>query len=98
MKVYRGTVTPEGTVVTVNGKVLDPRLDIRNHSPSGLSWGYGGSGPSQLALAILADLVGVEEALRHYQEFKWSVIAKFVQDADWILTEEYIRASLKVIA
>ncbi len=34
---------------------LGPRLDLANHSPDGFSWGYGGSGPAQLALAILAD-------------------------------------------
>ena len=34
---------------------LNPRLDLANHSPSGFEWGYGGSGPSQTALAILAD-------------------------------------------
>ncbi len=36
------------------------RLDLMNHSPTGLEWGYGGSGPSQLALAILADATGDE--------------------------------------
>jgi hypothetical protein len=34
---------------------LDPRTDLRNHSPDGFEFGYGGSGPAQLALAILAD-------------------------------------------
>jgi hypothetical protein len=35
---------------------LNPRNDIYDHSPTGVAWGYGGSGPAQLALAILADL------------------------------------------
>jgi hypothetical protein len=34
---------------------LDPRLDLFNHSPTGFEYGYAGSGPAQLALAILAD-------------------------------------------
>jgi len=34
---------------------LPPQLRLRNHSPTGFSWGYGGSGPAQLALAILVD-------------------------------------------
>lgn len=34
------------------------RCDVVNHSPTGLEWGYAGSGPSQLALAILCDLFG----------------------------------------
>lgn len=35
-------------------QALDPRLDIAKHSPTGFEWGYGGSGPRQLAVAILA--------------------------------------------
>jgi uncharacterized protein DUF6166 len=34
---------------------LNPRLEIINHSPTGVCWGYCGSGPAQLALAILVD-------------------------------------------
>ena len=34
---------------------LELRLDPFNHSSTGLEWGYGGSGPAHLALAILAD-------------------------------------------
>src|SRR5262245_22144387 len=30
-------------------------LELRNHSPTGFEWGYGGSGPAQLALALLVD-------------------------------------------
>ena len=71
---------------------LPPRLDIRNHSPTGLEWGYGGSGPAQLALAILADAVGDREAQRLYQDFKWAVIAKLDQDASWEISREQIQA------
>lgn len=53
-------------------------LKIRNHSPDGFEWGYGGSGPSQLALAILLDyFLNVlkiskpeEQASAYYQKFK----------------------------
>ena len=48
---------------------------IKNHSPSGFNWGYGGSGPAQLALAILLEKYNTETALRYYQTFKWEVIA-----------------------
>jgi len=36
---------------------LEWRLDLRNHSPTGLEWGYGGSGPAQPALALAADVL-----------------------------------------
>lgn len=55
--------------------VLNKRLDLRNHSPDGFNWGYGGSGPAQLALAILAHQMGDEFALEHYQDYKREVIA-----------------------
>jgi Family of unknown function (DUF6166) len=36
-------------------KLLDPRCDLRNNASTGFVWGYNGSGPAQLALAILID-------------------------------------------
>lgn len=58
--------------------------NIRNHSPTGFEWGYGGSGPAQLALAILVDLVGEEVALPLYQDFKFHFIANLPRE-EWIL-------------
>ena len=53
---YQGWRDADGTArVTVDMEPLDPRLDLANHSPTGFEWGYGGSGPAQLALALLAD-------------------------------------------
>jgi len=49
---------------------LEDSLKFRNHSPSGFSWGYMGSGPSQLALAVCLRLYGLGEAEEVYQEFK----------------------------
>jgi len=52
-------------------------LALVNHSPSGFEWGYGGSGPAQLALALLLDYTGDEAfALDHYQEFKTEVVSQ----------------------
>ena len=65
------------------------RLDLRNHSPTGFEWGYGGSGPAQLALALLADAVGDEFAQTHYQEFKREVISAF--GASWSISAQEIR-------
>ncbi|MCY4505664.1 MAG: protein phosphatase 2C domain-containing protein, partial [Acidobacteria bacterium] len=64
---------PDGEVeVAVDGKGLDwwQTLAWHNHSPSGPEWGYAGSGPAQLALAILGRLAGRDTALRHYHAFK----------------------------
>lgn len=49
---------------------------LRDHAPDGgVSWGYGGSGPSQLALALLLHFGATDdEALSWYREFKEEVI------------------------
>jgi len=67
--------------VWLNNKPLSPTLSqsVRNHSPDGFNWGYAGSGPAQLALAILLEFVSEAEALKHYQSFKWRVIAHLPQ-------------------
>ena len=77
MSYYVGRRTKMGPIVTVDGEPLEDRLDLRNHSPTGFEWGFSGSGPAQLALAILADHCdGNEEALDLYQRFKWAVVAQ----------------------
>lgn len=68
---------------------LPLRLDLRNHSPTGFSWGYHGSGPAQLALALLADATGLDDqALSHYQQFKHEVVSRW--PAEWTITAKEI--------
>lgn len=66
--------------VWLDGKRLSPKRSQRvwNHSPDGFNWGYGGSGPAQLALAIMLKLTGKSEG---YQNFKWNVIARIPSGA-----------------
>lgn len=69
------------------------RLDVRNHSPTGFEWGYSGSGPAQLALALVADCCG--KALARpaiYQRVK-QLVAGLPHDG-WVLTEEQVRAAV----
>lgn len=63
--------------VRLDGIVLDPAPSQRvaNHSPDGFSWGYAGSGPSQLALAILLRVTDRATAVRHYRAFCREVLA-----------------------
>lgn len=55
---------------------------IRDHSPDGFNWGYGGSGPAQLALAICVDALGGVRGSNPvvYQEFKRDMIAHLPDD------------------
>jgi hypothetical protein len=91
MKLYEGIRTDAGCQVTADGRLLDMRYDLRNHSPDGAEWGYGGSGPAQLALALLTDATGDDElAQRHYQRFKREVVAGFERDR-FLITQAEIR-------
>lgn len=74
-----GRTRQGGFCVYLYGKELDPTpsQNLFNHSPDGFAWGYGGSGPAQLALAILYEVTGDEQfALAHYQDYKGDIIAK----------------------
>ena len=72
-----------------------PSQAIRNHSPDGFNWGYGGSGPAQLALAILLKFTSQENARRWYHPFKWAVVARLPQERDFILTGDQVQSWLE---
>ena len=74
-------------------------LELVNHSPSGFEWGYGGSGPAQLALALLLDYTDdAAFALDHYQELKTEVVSQLAcagSEGRWRLTASEIDATLR---
>jgi hypothetical protein len=74
---------------------LPPRLDLACHSATGFEWGYQGSGPAQLALALLADAVGDEKALLWYPVFKRLVIAR-LPPARWQMGGKQIRRMVQL--
>lgn len=74
---------------------LDPRYDQVNHSPTGFAWGYGGSGPAQLAFAILADAKNTSAAMRHYQHYKREFIAK-LENGAWQIEATDVREWLEI--
>jgi hypothetical protein len=101
MKVYHGRRTEHGCAVDVEEdgecSLLNPRLDLRNHSPTGLEWGYSGSGPAQLALALAADVLGDDDrAQAVYQQMKFKLIGRLPHE-EWVLTERQIREAIETI-
>ena len=89
--VYRGRRDPTALVgkectVTVDSEPLDCRYDLLSASPSGFEWGYGGSGPATLAIAILAHAYDDEFACEYYQQFKDEVIS-VLPEHGWTLTK-----------
>jgi hypothetical protein len=96
MKTYVGGRSLAGAEVTVDGKPLDPRFDLKRLSPTGFEWTYEGNGPAQLALALLADHLGDDaRALALYERFMRAVVAEL--DNSWELTSVEIDAALKAI-
>ena len=96
MNHYLGMRDPKGeAVVKLNGQPFDPSRSqrVRNHSPSGFEWSYGGSGPAQLALAILLEEVDEDSALNLYQDFKWVVIASL--EGEWMMDSNSIQSALE---
>ena len=78
MKVYHGRRSEHGCVVEGDGKVcsLNPRLDLRNHSPTGLEWGYQRLQCKLIAARPRGDWVLTESRLRQ-------AIDAIEQDRGW---------------
>jgi hypothetical protein len=79
--------TLSDVLIAVDGK---PLKQVVRHSPTGMEWGFGGSGPADLALSILTDVLGgrVELADLYYQEFKMDFVAGWGDE--WVLYYEQI--------
>jgi hypothetical protein len=84
----------------IGQRQLPLHLEIYNHSPTGFSWGYQGSGPAQTALAICYDhilyqaggdrQIARERALAIHQGFKSKVVAAWDKDENWVITTDAI--------
>lgn len=84
---FASTQTEDGgCLVLCDGQelTLEPSQKLRNHSPTGFCWGYSGSGPAQLSLALLLR-AGVEphDALDLYQAFKAAHVARWPNGQDF---------------
>lgn len=96
-KIYRGWRVLDGSYrracVSVNGVRLDPAPSqkVWNHS-DGFEWGYSGSGPAQLSLAILlVHFEGdAERAIGLHQSFKCKAIGRLPRFGEWSFGSHYI--------
>ena len=99
-KVYAGTRREgvgSGVLISVGTSMTDIHSlrHIVRHSPTGMSWGYAGSGPADLALSILVDVFGrAELADLYYMEFKFDYVAAWLSD-EWVVTSDDIDEWLK---
>lgn len=96
MKVYEGRRTIDGLVVTVDGRKLDERYDVKRFTKYGFEWTYEGESPQQLALAILMDHLGdAPRATGLSHGFMQRIVANF--DNDWRLTGAEIDHAIKIL-
>ena len=94
---------PDGTAV------FNIPQRIAHHSPTGMEWGYGGSGPADFALNVLhliyerepgEELVEYgnhllpEFVVSSYQDFKWEVITRLQPDKNEI-SEGFVQYWIK---
>lgn len=89
---YVGTRTKDGVIVEVDDNgCRRPLRHVVVHSPTGFEWGYGGSGPSDLALSILADHLAVPHvAPSLYQSFKFDVIGNLEQNSNFVMPAKLV--------
>ncbi|HEY4690222.1 MAG TPA: DUF6166 domain-containing protein [Anaerolineae bacterium] len=74
---------------------------VCHHSPTGFEWGYGGSGPADLALSILSAVIDEPKTVKIHrgfcgakawalhQPFKWEVIAGLGRE--WTLSVQQVK-------
>ena len=95
MAIYTGKRSGEVIEVTVDGDPLDSRIDLRELSQNGFEWGYVGSGPYQLALAILAHhFPNPDTALGNYRSYCETRVLRFAHDG-WTLESDDIDIALE---
>lgn len=96
----KGQRTEKGCTLTVNGKKLVHKV---RYSPTGIEWGYLGSGPADAARSILYTIrmfpgisMSAEFIENCFQKFKENFVAKWQDDEvsvkidlqEWIKREE----------
>lgn len=72
-----------------NKKFMNVPQTIVQHSPTGLEWGYAGSGPADFALNVLYMFTKDKQfADRWHQDFKFAFIAKLPREGGEIKGED----------
>lgn len=99
-KMFRRGQDPVVHVIDTNGPTEPLRHEVY-HSPDGFEWGYGGSGPADLARSIVADLARHDATLGedpsslspNYQRVKFALVAALPYQGGEI-TEAQVREVL----
>lgn len=85
---YRGMRREGRAIVLSDGRPVDLQVSLQvvNHSPDGFAWGYTGSGPAQLALALLLDAgLPADVADGLHQRLKTDLVSQWTPWHPWEL-------------
>jgi hypothetical protein len=100
--IYKGTRNDDsdaGLIVTRDDLFFSPvpSQQLFNHSPDGFEWGYNGSGPAQLALALLLDVSrDPGSSVAYHQEFKRQFVSGWGEE--WSISSTEISTWLVNLA
>ncbi len=99
MKAYRGYTDTDETIGGPNGPVIVyeddcppyrlPQMIV--HSPSGMAWGYSGSGAADLSLSILADYLGEADTIPPHERYDHAIARQIGHTRAWMLHQEFKR-------
>ncbi len=91
--VLRPGYDPDDVVLyrRIDGEACASVAHVPRHSPTGIEWGYLGSGPADLARSVLLSLTDEPTAEALYQRFKADVVAR-VPRAGGVLRAADVRA------
>jgi len=95
MKVYRGYTDqaqagPEAAILVYAED--RPAYKLRHmivHSPSGMAWGFGGSGPADLGLSILADHLSEADAIPAHERYDHDIATAIQRTRAWMLHQGF---------
>ena len=92
---FKGFIDDDGKkVVYFDGIELNPRYDIFNLTRDGFDWGYNGTAPMQLSVAMLAQTTSIKNAKRYKSQFMLEKLVKLPKNR-WSITVAEIKIWLK---
>lgn len=97
MKTYIIQRSPRGVHCSVMPETgpLYPLPHLLRHSPDGFEYGYGGSGPSDLARSIVGDLLGEKDPKPSlYRPVTHRLISQISGDGPVFVAEETVRVAM----
>ena len=97
MKIYKGysdqgdATGPTSVLVYEEGHETYRLRHMIVHSPSGMSWGFHGSGPADLALSVLADYLDEAAAIPTHERYDHAIAGQIQETGAWLLHQEFKR-------